>query len=44
MKFGERSFISHRHGSDWKMGLGKFSPAKTKKIIISEMESVIKYR
>ncbi len=44
MKFGERSFISHTHGSDWKMGLGKFSPAKTKKIIISEMESVIKYR
>ena len=43
MKFGERSFISHTHGSDWKMGLGKFSPAKTK-IIISEMESVIKYR
>lgn len=44
MKFGERSVISHTHGSDWKMGLGKFSPAKTKKIIISEMESVIKYR
>ena len=44
MKFGERSFISHTHGSDWKMGLGKFSPAKTNKIIISEMESVIKYR
>ena len=44
MEFGQRSFISHSHGGDRKMGLGKFSPAKTKKIIISEMESVIKYR
>lgn len=32
MKFDERSFISYRHGSDWKVGLGKFSTAKTKKL------------
>lgn len=42
MKFGERSFISHSHGGDRKVGLDKFSLAKPQKIIVSEMENIIK--
>ncbi len=42
MEFGQRSFISHSHGCDRKVGLGKFSLAKTQKIIVSEMENIIK--
>lgn len=42
MKFGERSFISHSHGSDRESGPWQVFNSQDQEIMVSEMERIIK--